>query len=238
MNYTCAIIDDEPIAHDILVDYISRNTLTMCTVHRFYNTEDARNFLLENPVDFIFLDIQLPGENGISFLETLVEKPITIMTTAFREHAIEAFDLGVIDYLVKPVSYDRFTKAMSRALEFIDLKRKNEELVIKEQDNNRSFTIKSGTRHISLSLDTITHIQGLKDYAIFYTDKQNRHVVKGYMKIIETILPKGYFTRVHKSFIVANKKIRIINRNHIEFDGIQVPIGKVYKNKIEKMLGM
>ncbi len=235
MSYNCIIIDDEPIAHDILVQYISQNKRVIIA-SQFYNASDAALYLKNNTVDILFLDIQMPGVDGISFLQSLDIKPITIMTTAFREFALEGFDLGVMDYLIKPINEDRFTVALNRAIEFLDLQKNNESLI--EEANAKeikSFTIKSGTKLISLPIDSVTHVQGLKDYAIIFANEK-QYVIKGYIKTVDSILPKGFFTRVHKSFIVANSKIKIINRNRIEFENYQIPIGRMYKSIVEAML--
>ncbi len=229
MNYNCIIVDDEPIAHEIICEYISKNKKLNLS-GQFYNAVDASLHLKRSPIDILFLDIQMPGIDGISFLQKLDNKPITIMTTAYREYALEGFDLGVMDYLVKPIKEERFAMAVSRAVEFLDLQKNNESLV--EEANAReqkSFTIKSGTKLISLPIDADTHIQG-----IFTADK--KYVIKGYIKTVESILPKGFFTRVHKSFIVANSKIKIINRNRIEFGNYQIPIGRMFKDAVEAML--
>jgi DNA-binding LytR/AlgR family response regulator len=235
MSYSCIIVDDEPIAHDVLIEYISKID-SIILKGQFYNTIDTSNYLKDNPIDILFLDIQMPGTDGIAFLQTLANKPITIMTTAYREYALEGFDLGVMDYLVKPIKEDRFVMAINRAMEFIDLQ-KNNETIIEDSiaKEEKMFKIKSGTRYISLSIESVTHVQGLKDYAIIFAGK-NKYVIKGYIKVVETILPKGLFTRVHKSFIVANSKIRTLNRNRIEFDSYQIPVGRMYKSVVEAML--
>jgi DNA-binding LytR/AlgR family response regulator len=235
MSYNCIIIDDEPIAHDILIQYISKNERMLIT-SQFYNTSDAAFYLKNNTVDILFLDIQMPGVDGISFLQSLDIKPITIMTTAFREFALEGFDLGVMDYLIKPIKEERFALAVNRAIEFLDLQKNNESLI--EEANAKeikSFVIKSGTKLISLPIDSVTHVQGLKDYAIIFSGEK-KFVIKGYIKTVESILPKGFFTRVHKSFIVANSKIKIINRNRIEFENYQIPIGRIYKKIVDSLM--
>jgi DNA-binding LytR/AlgR family response regulator len=235
MTYSCIIADDEPIAHDVLIEYISKENL-LTLKGQYYNAVDAADHLTNAHVDILFLDIQMPGTDGITFLQSLTNKPLTIMTTAFREYALEGFDLGVMDYLVKPIKEERFHTAVSRAIEFLDLQKNNESIVEEPISNQqKSFTIKSGTKLISLSIDAVSHVQGLKDYAIIFAGEK-KYVVKGYIKTIESILPKGFFTRVHKSFIVANSKIKIISRGRVEFDSYQIPIGRMYKSMVEAML--
>lgn len=235
MNYTCIIIDDEPIAHDVLINYIN-SIPNLTLVFQSYNAHDALTYLSDHTVDILFLDVQMPGLDGIGFLQQLVNKPITIMTTANRDHALEGFELGVLDYLVKPIKEDRFKLAVMRAIEFLGLLKNNQIVLAKENGEiNKYLTIKSGTKRITLETDKITHLQGLKDYSIIYAGKE-KYVIKGYLKNIESILPPNYFTRVHKSFFVATKRIKIINRNRIEFEGYQIPIGRVYKTAIESLL--
>jgi DNA-binding LytR/AlgR family response regulator len=234
MSYTCMIVDDEPIAHDVLLEYISAmDGLAVC--HQCYNASVAAAYLSANAIDILFLDIQMPGMDGLRFLESLPNKPVTIITTAFRDYALEGFELGVMDYLVKPIKPERFGLAVKRAAEFITLQRKNESLAEPDTGGGKTFVIKSGTRQISLLIGDITHVQGLKDYAIIYAGEK-KYVVKGYIKNMEALLPAGYFTRVHKSFIVANARIKIINRNKIEFDNYQVPVGRLYKAAVEGLL--
>lgn len=234
MSYNCIIVDDEPIAHDILCEYIS-GIRTLQLTGRFFNTVDAAEHLKKDPVEILFLDIQMPGTDGISFLQTLDNRPITIMTTAYREYALEGFDLGVLDYLVKPIKQERFVTAVNRAIEFLDLQKNNESLVESSNKEKKTFTIKSGTKLISLPIDSVSHVQGLKDYAIIFAGDK-KYVVKGYIKNMEKMLPKGFFTRVHKSFIVANSKVKVINRGRIEFEHFQIPIGKMYRSTVESML--
>lgn len=234
-KYKCIIIDDEPLAHDVLNEYIT-SLQNIEVSASFFNPEDAGEYLINYTPDIMFLDIKMPGMDGITFLKMLVNKPVTIMTTANRGYALEGFDLGVMDYLIKPIKKERFLLAVTRAIEFIELQKNNisflEQAKSREQNN---FTIKSGTKLISLRLDSITHIQGLKDYAIVHTTDK-KYVIKGYIKAIEPILPKGYFTRVHKSFIVANTRVKVINRSKIEFDNFQIPVGRSYREAAEALL--
>lgn len=234
MSYQCMIIDDEPLAHDIVINYLAGFPELQLKA-RFFNAYDAKLFLEHTKIDILFLDIKMPGEDGLEFLAQLRERPVTLMTTAFRDYALEGFDLGVMDYLVKPIKRDRFEQGIRRAIEFLELAHKNSIIVAEPTSLKTNFTIKSGTRQISLEIDTITHIQGLKDYSILFT-KGNKYVIKGYIKNVEKILPVGQFVRVHKSFIVAKHLIKIIDKNKIELDAHQIPIGRLFKSAVNELL--
>jgi DNA-binding LytR/AlgR family response regulator len=236
MDYKCLIIDDEPLAHNILERYIN-DTENLVLSGKCYNAQEAFMALKNTPIDIIFLDIKMPKLNGIHFLEALEDKPVTILTTAYRDYAVEGFDLGVMDYLVKPIDFDRFTRAILRAMEFLYLKKLDNN--IEEQPDETQLkdhlVIKSNGKTYIVPFAHITHLQGLKDYTILYTNEK-KHVIKGYIKIVETMLPENMFLRVHKSFIVAKDKIKVIHHNKIEFDAYQIPIGRSFKKDIvEKM---
>lgn len=227
MTYTCMIVDDEPLAHRILEKYLL-HTEGVVLKHTAFNAKDAALFLSQNTIDILLLDINMPEINGIDFLKSLDTKPITIFTTAYRNHALEGYELGVLDYLLKPIKQERFELAMHRAIEFLRLKALEEQL---EESEQTDIVIRSNGKNIRLAMENISHIQGLKDYTIIFTPEK-KYVVKGSIKAMMERLPTTQFVRVHKSFIVAKSKMLIINRNKIEFDGFQIPIGRRFKEKI------
>ena len=227
MNYSCMIVDDEPLAHRILEKYLV-DTEGVELAHQTYNAQDAAIFLGKNDIDILLLDINMPEINGIDFLKSLAHKPITIFTTAFRNHALEGYELGVLDYLLKPIKRERFQLAISRAVEFLKLKSLEEKL---EDSTPKEIIIRSNGQNIRIATEHITHIQGLKDYTILFT-LEKKYVVKGSVKAMAERLPTELFVRVHKSFIVAKSKLTFIYRNKIEFDGFQIPIGRRFKEDI------
>lgn len=227
MIYSCMIVDDEPLAHRILEKYLA-DTEGVALTHKAFNAKDAAVFLAKNDVDILLLDINMPEINGIDFLKSLDNKPITIFTTAFRNHALEGYDLGVLDYLLKPIKRERFQLAISRAVEFLKLKALEEKL---EDSTHKEIIIRSNGQNIRLVTEKITHIQGLKDYTILFTSEK-KYVVKGSVKAMVERLPTELFVRVHKSFIVAKSKLPLISRNKIEFEGFQIPIGRRFKNDV------
>lgn len=186
-------------------------------------------------------------------MKTLTNRPATILTTAFRSFALEGFDVGATDYLLKPIDFERFTKAVERAVEWINLKKleianlnqgeksetlENAEVAEKETEKRiekNKIMVKVGMKKYILPFEDITHVEGLKDYTIVYTHEK-KHIIKGYIKLIENILPAHQFIRVHKSFIVAINKIRFINHNKIEINGHKIPIGRRFKKTIDSLV--
>ncbi len=230
MKYKCVIVDDEPLAHEVLERYISKFEGLILT-KRFYNAVEAEEYLNSNLIDILFLDIQMPELTGLDLLKRLQDKPITILTTAFRDFALEGFELGVMDYLLKPIKLERFNSAVNRVIDFLLLKKSNAE-VIEDRDHSRNIAIKSGTKTLSIPLASVTHIQGLKDYSIVYTEDTKKYVIKGYLKIIGKIFNQEDFVRVHKSFIIAKNCIKNINHDKIEIGSYIIPVGRVFKDDV------
>lgn len=228
MTYTCVIVDDEPPSHQVLKSHIDRIP-GLKLVAEFHNAKDAGNYLKSNNTDILLLDIQMPEVTGIEFLRSLAVKPITIFTTAFRDYAFEGFELGVIDYLLKPVNFERFEMAIQRATDFMHMSRP-------ENAIDFEILIKSGTRKLLIDYRKIIYAQGLKDYTILHT-ADKKYVVKGSVKAFEEYLPSDYFLRVHKSFIVAKNQVKLVYKNKIELMNVSIPIGRSYKEVLGKFLG-
>lgn len=235
MTYSCIIIDDEPLSHDVLKNHLAK-TPEVEFVAAFFNAQDAGLYLQHHKVDILLLDIQMPEINGLDFLRSLSIKPVSIITTAFRDYAVEGFDLGVIDYLLKPIVFERFETAIKRAVDFLNLVKSDASLDLKEGKSTYEILIKAGTKKIKLDYRTISFAQGLKDYTILHTDEK-KYVVKGSIKAFEEYLPDDYFVRVHKSFLVARPKIKIVYKNKIDLGKITIPIGRHFKSRIDALLG-
>lgn len=227
MNYSCMIVDDEPLSHQVLKDYLTKIEAIRSPVS-FFNAEDAKAFLSENSVDLLFLDIQMPEITGLEFIKSLSNKPVTIFSTAYRKYALDGFDLGVADYLLKPIAFERFEVAVKRALELLEAKK---------TDKSYEIKIKSGTQTFLFDYRTIEYAQGLKDYTVLYTN-DTKYVVLGCLKNYEKLLPSTHFMRVHKSFIVAKSIIKTIHQQKIEWKQVAIPIGRSYKDKVETYLGV
>jgi DNA-binding LytR/AlgR family response regulator len=227
------ITDDEHLAHNVLKTYIQSNE-QLVLVKQCYSAADARLYLADNSIDILFLDIEMPEETGISLLQSLQQKPITIFTTAFLHYSLEGFELGVMDYLVKPVREERFKLAVSRAIEFLQLL----ELKSGFEKNNTiqsQLIIKMGNKRITIDRNTVTHVQALKDYSIIYCGEK-KYVVRSTMKEMEELLGSTRFLRVHKSFIIAKHKIQMLSSSGIEFNQYEIPVGRKYKPAVEEYL--
>ena len=236
MSYSCIIIDDEPLSHKVIRNHVAKMP-ELEVSNSFYNALDARNWLTGHSVDIILLDIQMPEITGLDFLRSLKDKPVTVVTTAFRDYAIEGFELGVIDYLLKPVQLSRFELAIHRAIDFIRLSKTADtiDFTVRNKESNYELLIKTGTTKVLLDYRTITYAQGLKDYTILHT-RERKYVVKGSVKAFQNFLPANFFMRVHKSFIVSKEKIKLVHKGKIEFDNIYVPVGRNYKAVVEEFL--
>jgi DNA-binding LytR/AlgR family response regulator len=234
MKFSCIIIDDEPLSHNVLKNHL-QHIPEIQLMASFYNAKDAGKFLETNTTDLILLDIQMPEISGLDFLRSLENKPVTIVTTAFRDYALEGFELGVIDYLLKPIELARFASSIKRALEFLLVVRSGETGDVNPPDSAHKILIKSGTKKILLDYRKIIFAQGLKDYTILHTS-ETKYVVKGSIKLCEDYLPGDYFMRVHKSFIVAKPKIQIVHRNKIELETIAIPIGRNFKEVVDSLM--
>ena len=241
----CVIVDDESLAREVLEGYLGRLDFVE-SVRQFGKSQEALMYLESHAVDILFLDIEMPGINGIDFLSQIAESslsqpPITVFTTAYRNYAFEGFELGVIDFLLKPIGYPRFLQAIEKIRDFLSLKEQHINLELSLTRANtigihpESIFVKSGVQRIKLNLDEVTHIQGLKDYAIVHTTT-GRIVTKGSIKAMHDLFPPDQFIRVHKSFIVAVGRITRIERNRLLLDGSQIPIGRSYRDELEKSL--
>lgn len=234
MKFSCIIIDDEPLSHNVLKSHLEQLPQIQL-IGTFFNAHDAGLYLSNNAVDIMLLDIQMPEINGLDFLGMLEDKPVTIVTTAFRDYAVEGFEMGVIDYLIKPIELDRFKIAMKRAMDFLQLVKSGDTIDFAKPEDSYNILIKTGTRKILLDYRKIIFAQGLKDYTILNTDEK-KYVVKGSIKTFEEYLPNDYFMRVHKSFIVAKPRIQVVYKNKIELGSISIPIGRNFKEAVDSVL--
>lgn len=229
----CVIIDDEPLALEVLTGYLALFD-DVILIASFSNALDAIDFLKAHTVDALFLDIEMPEMSGIDLLKSLPQPPITVFTTAFRNYAFDGYELGVIDFLLKPISQARFQLALNKIRDFLTLKSENTDIE-PQRDHPEYIFVKSGVQRIKLYFLDVMHIQGLKDYAIIHTAK-GKIVIKGSIKTMQTIFPEDLFIRVHKSFIISKDKIKRIEKNRMLIGDQQIPIGRNYREEIERQI--
>ena len=224
------IVDDEPLARDVLEAHISRLP-DLFLVGKCKNAPEARQALEENAVDLMFLDIQMPQINGIDFLKTLQNPPLIVFTTAYSNYAVEGFELNAVDYLMKPISFERFSIAIEKAREKLLTPKKQ----LSEPTELDHIYVKSDKKLIRVKYSDIIYIEGLKDYVIIRMDT-GRIITLQTMKSLEEKLPSKIFRRVHRSFIVSVQRIHSIEGNTIEVveKGVakHLPIGKNYRDEL------
>jgi DNA-binding LytR/AlgR family response regulator len=228
----CIAIDDEPFALEIMADDIQKVPL-LNLVGTFSNPLDAWQLIKQGKVDLIFLDIQMPTLTGMQFLKTLPTPPMVIFTTAFQQYALEGFDLDVVDYLLKPIPFERFLRAVNKAQERFQMKPKeNIELIAEEAT---FFFIHVEYKQIKLYFDDILYIEGLKDYVKIFLKTQTKPLLTRLnLKSIEAKLPTQQFYRVHNSYLVSLSKISSFKKTKLYIEKQEIPIGKKYAESFEQ----
>ncbi|MFC5285313.1 LytR/AlgR family response regulator transcription factor [Pedobacter alpinus] len=234
----CLVVDDEPLALDIIEDYISK--IPFLTLYKsFQNPIEALSVVQEGIIDLVFLDVQMPELTGIQFLKIANSKCKVILTTAYPEYAIEGFEHNVVDYLLKPIAFDRFYKAAQKAQDLLcNIPKQPEPLIAEVPVNNFTNTfifVKTEYKIQKIYLDDILFIEGLKDYISIYT-KTERIITLQSMKKIDEALPNHQFVRVHKSYIIALDKIESIERSRIVIGDKIIPIGDTHRDNFFKMI--
>lgn len=228
------IVDDEPLAQEVLGTYIQKFP-QLELVAQCNNAIEAGEFLRSNSIDLMFLDIQMPQISGIDFLKTLAHPPQVIFTTAFSEYAMAGYELNVVDYLLKPIAFDRFAKAVNKALASGPSQGSDAATdAAKDQAADYIF-VKADKKLIKVRFSDISYIEGLKDYVILHTP-EGRIVTLQTMKSLEKKLPSDIFMRIHRSYIVNLANVSIIEGNTIQMGKKIIPIGKNYKDKLLEMV--
>ncbi|HSC38110.1 MAG TPA: LytTR family DNA-binding domain-containing protein [Chitinophagaceae bacterium] len=232
----CLIIDDEPPAREIIRRYIEEVPY-LELVGECGNALDALIRLQQTEVDLLFLDIRLPQLNGTDFLKTLRQPPKVIFTTAYQEYALEGYELDAVDYLLKPFRFDRFIKAINKAFQQSDHRTMPEQAPAREEHQQDSFVyFRADRKMVKVMLKDILYVESMKDYVkVVMTD--GVLVTKQSITSVEAMLPEKLFIRSHRSFIVSLGRIRTFTNELIEVDKAEIPIGKLYRNSVLKMLG-
>ncbi len=230
MNYV--IIDDEPIAHRIIESYCAELPY-FHKIGNAYNAFEASTIIMQQQVDLIFLDLNMPKLTGFEWLKTLQQPPNIIVTTAYKEYALEGYELDIIDYLLKPFSFQRFLKAVNKVN--ITEKASSTESSPTNHVHHSRFFLKGDKKYHQINTHDILFVEAYGNYSKIYLSEE---MILSHEKIstLETLLEKEDFLRVHKSFLVATNKINLIQGNMIHLHGYKIPIGQTYRSKINRLI--
>jgi DNA-binding LytR/AlgR family response regulator len=232
MAINCIIIDDEPLAVNVIKNHL-QEIGSVNIVETFNSAIEALSFLKENTIDLIFLDINMPLLDGLNFIKSLEKKPLIIITTAYDEYAIKTYELDVLDYLVKPISFPRFLKAVNRALRKVNSKSSTSNLKIAKREH---LFIKVDKKKMQkIYLDEILVIESLRDY-LKITTITDRYIIHSTLSNFTDKLPSSNFIRIHRSFTIAIDKIDVVQGNSVEIDGIRYVIGRSYIEDVKKRI--
>lgn len=229
MPLKCIAIDDEPPALQLLQEYAARIPAVQLT-HSFTDAVAALELLRNHPPDLLFIDINMPDINGIELVRSLENPPAVIFTTAYRKFAADSYDLDAVDYLVKPISFERFEKAVLKAQEQLQYRQNS------RQDNN-SLMIRVEYQWMQIPFHEIEYIEGAEDYLKIYTQAPKPVMTLMTMKSMMEKLPDQQFIRIHRSYIVPRQKIRTVSGKKLKLGSIELPIGNSYAPEVQKWLG-
>jgi len=235
LKLNCVIIEDEPLARNLMIEYVKK-VPALNLIEAFSNPLAAMETLRSAQVDVLFLDVQMPEITGISLLKILKKKPQVVLTTAYSQYALEGYELDVTDYLLKPITFERFLKAVDKIMQRMDAA---PIVQTKQADTGSTSTsfifVKDGTRLVKVKLDEILYIEGLKDYVTIHTQTQ-KIVTLQRLKMLEEQLPADKFIRIHNSYIVALDAIDVIHKNEVTINGINLPVGDTYRKTFKEFI--
>lgn len=233
----CLIVDDEPLAIKIIENYLNKYN-EFKIMNSFEDAFEASEYLQNHKIDLLFLDVQMPEITGLELVKNLNERPYTIIITAYRDFAIESYELAIDDYLLKPVSFSRFNKAINRARKKINAKNENTKETKKQYINKESenfLTVKEKYKKVRINIEEITFIESFREYSHVHTNNQTI-ITRQNLSSLEQELDEKGFLRVHKSFLINLRKIKSFSPNEIFLDKISIPIGRSFKKLVEEKL--
>ena len=232
MKLSCIAIDDEPLALQLLQQYAGKMPQQLDLQRTFDDALEAKEFLQANKVDLLFADINMPGITGLDLVRSLAEKPLIIFTTAYKNFAYEGFELEAIDYLLKPISFDRFEKAVLKAAEYYQYKTNA------QNDTKQHIFIRSEYRMIRIDTDNIIYIEGLEDYIKIHLQGERPLLTLMTMKAILEKLPDNKFARIHRSYIIHTGKVKAVSGKKIVLTNeTELPVSDSYIDFIRKWIG-
>jgi len=236
-RYTCLVVDDEPIARKIIINYIEQMPILELASESI-NALNAIEYLIKSPVDIIFLDINMPNISGLQLLKILQPQQPVIFTTAYSEFAVESYEYNAVDYLLKPFSFERFTKAVYKAVDLIEANNKpsSETPAVRKQ----TLFIKSDGKSYPVLLDDILYCEAMKNYTMVVLKNEQKLMPLVSLSRFETILSEagGDFIQIHRSFIISKKHISAITANSAIIDKFEIPIGIQFKENFFRTIGM
>jgi len=228
MILNCIIVDDEPLSQDVLEDFVKScpdlNLIAVCN-----DALEAGEVINREKVDLLFLDINMPKLTGIGFVKSLKEPPLSILVTAYPEYALEGFEINAVDYLVKPVSFERFRVAVNRAIERYSS--------IEEPEVARHIMVRANKKNYRINFDDILFLEAQGDYVRFVTSKKSL-MVHGTLKEFISVIPKHLFTRIHKSFVISMSKVEYTEGNQVKIGELKLPVSLSYKDEFLEKMGM
>lgn len=244
MKFNCIIVDDEPLARNLLSDYV-RKIPDLNLVATLASPLQVMDVLRNNDIDIMFLDVQMPDLTGIALLKILQKKPLIVLTTAYSEYALEGYELDVADYLLKPITFERFLKTVDKVTQRLS---ERSSATSPTQGTAASpagkptveptqpfVFVKDGTKLIKVRIDDILYVEGLKDYVTIHT-KAQKIVSLQRLKALEEELPADKFIRIHNSFIVAFNAIDVIHKNEVQIGSAMIPVGETYRKTFREFI--
>lgn len=232
MMYRALIVDDEELARQLIASYLKRMP-TIEVVGSCKNAVEALTILNRQPVDLLFLDIQMPGITGVEMIRTLVDPPAIILTTAYSEYALEGFELDVTDYLLKPFSFERFSRAINKAM--VRLNNRNQPSPTIQAESSNHLMVRADHKIHRIPYESILYIKSMQEYVAYYLTS-GRIVALGSLKQLEGLLPPHQFLRVHKSYIIAINNVKSLEGNLLHLEDQKIPVGASYRENVLAIL--
>jgi len=236
MNLRCLIVDDEPPAHKVLENYIGK-VKTLSLAHNCYNAIEALNYLHENKVDLIFLDINMPELTGLEMLKTMDNPPAVILTTAYSEFALESYEFGVIDYLMKPIRFDRFLKGINKVIQDKTKNAVHENKNLEPSKAEKDIFIKVDGAQQKVILDEVLYLESKGNFVLLHL-QDKRHLTADTLTKMNDRLSKSGFLRIHKSYIININKVVSLQGNQVQVGEKYLPIGNSYKQVVLGKIGL
>jgi two-component system LytT family response regulator len=233
----CLALDDEPLALELLEDNI-RTVPFLQLVHSCQSSMEAMQVLQSGQIDLVFSDIQMPGLNGLQLITALPAKPMFILITAHEKFALEGYALDVVDYLLKPVAYERFVKACNKALERYTLRQQGASSIsVTTAEAREFFFVPIDYKMVKIALNEVVRLEGVRDYIrVHFTHNRHPLLVRMGMKAAEDALPASKFIRIHKSHIVSISSITAVRKSTMFIDDVELPVGEQYRNAVQSLI--